>query len=254
MIILLSPAKTLDFEPHNKTLHASTIRFPEEATQLANKLKRSSIKGLRELMNISKDLALLNKERYEEFDVDTIDKKGKESLLAFNGGVYQGLDAPSLQDEAFDYAQDHVRILSGMYGLLRPLDKMHEYRLEMGTKLPIRRKKNLYEFWGDKITNLLNQDLEEIDSDVIVNCASNEYFKAINTKKLKARIIDIQFKEMHNGELKFISFNAKKARGLMTRYAIDHSITNPEDLKAFNYEDYAYNSELSEGDNWVFTR
>ena len=253
MIILLSPAKTLNFNPIETGLQASSVRFQEEPVQLVNKLKRMSNKGMRELMSISKDLAQLNKDRYESFDIETIDNEGKEALLAFNGGVYQGLDAETLDRNGLEYAQDHVRILSGLYGLLRPLDRMHEYRLEMGTKLPIRRKKNLYEFWGDKITTILQEDLDQTGSDVIVNCASQEYFKAVNASKIKAKIIDIQFKEMHKGELKFISFNAKKARGLMTRYAIDHSITDAEDLKAFNYEDYALNSDLSSENEWFFT-
>ncbi len=254
MIILLSPAKTLNFNPIETGLQASSVRFQEEPVQLVNKLKRMSNKGMRELMSISKDLAQLNKDRYKSFDIETIDNEGKEALLAFNGGVYQGLDAETLDRNGLEYAQDHVRILSGLYGLLRPLDRMHEYRLEMGTKLPIRRKKNLYEFWGDKITTILQEDLDQTGSDVIVNCASQEYFKAVNASKIKAKIIDIQFKEMHKGELKFISFNAKKARGLMTRYAIDHSITDAEDLKAFNYEDYALNSDLSSENEWFFTR
>lgn len=254
MIILLSPAKTLNFDPVETGLENSSVRFTDEPVQLVNKLKRMSLKGMRDLMSISKDLAVLNKDRYESFDIDTINDDGKEAILAFNGGVYQGLDAETLNKLGLEYAQDHVRILSGLYGLLRPLDRMHEYRLEMGTSLPIRRKKNLYEFWGDKITNTLQEDLDSSGSDVIINCASQEYFKAINTKKIKGRIIDVHFKEMHNGKLKFISFNAKKARGLMTRFAIDHSITNADDLKAFNYEDYGYDAELSSENEWYFTK
>ena len=254
MIILLSPAKTLNFAPIDTGATSSSVRFTEEPVQLVNKLKKMSLKGIRELMGISKDLASLNKQRYESFDINTIDEKGKEALLAFNGGVYQGLDAETLNSAALEYAQDHVRILSGLYGLLRPLDRMHEYRLEMGTSLPVRRKKNLYEFWGDKITNTLQQDLDNTESNVIINCASQEYFKAINKEKIKGRIVDVHFKEMHNGKLKFISFNAKKARGLMTRYAIDHSITVADELKAFDYEGYRFDSELSSENEWYFTK
>ena len=254
MIVLLSPAKTLDFKAHNKKITSSQTRFDEKSQLLINKLSRTSLKGLRELMHISKDLAVLNKKRYEEFDVANLEERGKEAMLAFNGGVYQGLDASSLSDDAFDYAQDHVRILSGLYGILRPLDKIQEYRLEMGTKLPIRRKKNLYEFWEDKPTQILNEDLEQVNSDVIVNCASNEYFKVLNTKKLNAKVISMDFREMHNGELKFISFNAKKARGLVTRFAIDNSIIDYKDLRAFDYEDYSFNKSMSSETEYVFTR
>jgi len=205
-------------------------------------------------MKISKDLAVLNKQRYIDYDNDAFETRGKEAVLAFNGGVYQGLDANSLAENAFDYTQDHVRILSGLYGLVRPLDKIQEYRLEMGTQLPIRRKKNLYGFWGEKITDLLNDDLEEINAQTVINLASQEYFHAIKTDKVKGNIIHINFKEMHNGTMKFISFNAKKARGLMTRYAIDHSILDPEQLKGFDTEDYSFNAELSSEYEWMFTR
>lgn len=254
MIILLSPAKSLNFDKHDKVLNSSSTRFNQESQQLINKLKKSSIKGIRELMKISKDLAVLNKQRYVEYDNDAFETRGKEAVLAFNGGVYQGLDAKSLPEEAFDYTQDHVRILSGLYGLVRPLDKIQEYRLEMGIQLPIRRKKNLYGFWGDKITNLLNQDLAEIQSETVINLASQEYFHSIQTDKVKGQIINVNFKEMHNGTMKFISFNAKKARGLMTRYAIDHSILEPNELKNFDTEDYSFNPELSTEFDWMFTR
>lgn len=254
MIILLSPAKTLDFKSHTKELNASHTRFNDKSQQLINKLSRSSIKGLRELMHISKDLAVLNKERYESYDIEKIEERGKEAMLAFNGGVYQGLDANTLSVSAFDYAQDHVRILSGLYGILRPLDKIQEYRLEMGTKLPIRRKKNLYEFWGEEPTVALNNDLSDIKSEIIFNAASNEYFKVVNKKKLNAQIIDVDFREMHNGELKFISFNAKKARGLITRFAIDNNILDYKDMRGFDYEHYSFNKSLSSDTKFVFTR
>jgi len=254
MIILLSPAKSLNWDQHDKNLHSSSTRFNDESLQLITKLKKTSLKKLRELMSISKDLAVLNKQRYIDYDTDAFETRGKEAVLAFNGGVYQGLDAKTLSDSGFDYAQDHVRILSGLYGLVRPLDKIQEYRLEMGTSLAIRRKKNLYGFWGDKITDLLNEDIEESNSTHVVNLASQEYFQAINTKKLKGELININFKEMHNGTMKFISFNAKKARGLMTRYAIDHNVNSIEALKAFDYEDYAFDESLSEGNNWIFSR
>jgi len=254
MIILLSPAKSLNFKDHGKSLDSTAIRFSEESQQLVTKLSKTSMKGLRELMSISKDLAKLNKQRYLDYDNEAFDERGKESILAFDGGVYQGLDANTLSDDAFEYSQDHIRILSGLYGLLRPLDKIQEYRLEMGTQLPIRRKKNLYGFWGNKITDLLNHDLQEVGSNTVVNLASQEYFRSIDRQKIAADIIDINFKEMHNGTMKFISFNAKKARGLMTRYAIDHSITDPQKLKNFDYEDYSFAADLSTENNWMFTR
>ncbi|MDA9773637.1 peroxide stress protein YaaA [Saprospiraceae bacterium] len=254
MIILLSPAKSLDFSKHDKDIVSTSTRFNEESQQLINKLKKTSIKGLRELMKISKDLAVLNKQRYIDYDTEAFEQRGKEAVLAFNGGVYQGLEAKTLNEAAFDYTQDHLRILSGLYGLVRPLDKIQEYRLEMGTQLPIRRKKNLYGFWGDKITDLLNEDLSAIESETVVNLASQEYFGAVNTKKVKGNIITANFKEMHNGTMKFISFNAKKARGLMTRYAIDHSILDPQQLKNFDTEDYSFNEEMSTETEWMFTR
>ncbi len=254
MIILLSPAKSLNFDAHDKDVVSSSTRFNEESQQLINKLKKSSIKGLRELMKISKDLAVLNKQRYLDYDNEAFDSRGKEAVLAFNGGVYQGLDAKTLPTESFEYTQDHIRILSGLYGLLRPLDKIQEYRLEMGTQLAIRRKKNLYGFWGDKITNVLNEDMKAMGADTVVNLASQEYFHAIQVEKVRGQVITVHFKEMHKGSLKFISFNAKKARGLMARYAIDHSIVDPQQLKQFDTEEYGFNQELSTENEWMFTR
>ena len=253
MIILLSPAKTLDFKKHNKIIESSKTRFDEKSQQLINKLSRSSLKGLRELMHISKDLAVVNKQRYEEYDIEKLEERGKEAVLAFNGGVYQGLDANTLPDNAFDYTQDHVRILSGLYGILRPLDRIQEYRLEMGTKLPIRRKKNLYEFWKDKITPQLNSEIAE--GEIVVNLASNEYFKAVDKKKLNGELISPVFKDYKNGKLKVISFFAKKARGTMARFLVENKSSTLEDILSFQEDDYRYSEKDTTRENEpVFVR
>lgn len=254
MIILLSPAKSLNEDALELQLPVSTPRFPVETNQLIAKLSSLSLKALQDLMKISPALAKLNKERYVDFDREDPTARAKASIYTFSGGVYQGLDIGSMNEAEVEFVNQHTRILSGLYGLLRPLDLIQPYRLEMGTSLSLRRKKHLYDFWGDKITELLAADLQGSQSKIIVNCASNEYMKAIRPKLLDAKIIDLGFKEMHKGELKFISFNAKKARGMVVRYAAQNRVQTVEDLKGFNLDGYAFHESLSTDTKWMFTR
>ncbi len=247
MIALLSPAKSLDIEkdkyPDLQTEHA----FPKETMQLVQILKKMGVEDLRGLMSISEKLGAMNVSRYKAFKKDYPEELSAASIFAFRGDVYQGFDADTANKNDIKYAQKHVRILSGLYGVLRPMDKMQAYRLEMGTKLTNKKGKNLYEFWGDKISKQLNQDLAQLKSDTIINLASNEYFKAVDQKKLKANIIDIDFREERDGKLKFVSFSAKKARGFMARFLVDHRVKSPEGLMEFNTEGYVYSGGLDEG-------
>ncbi len=218
-----------------------------------------SRKKLTELMGISKDLAQLNYERYLSWQPDSDNYRNhpgnaKQALLAFRGDVYLGMEAETFSEEDFAFAQDHLRILSGLYGLLRPLDLIQPYRLEMGTKLPVRRKKNLYQFWGPRLTDKVNEVLADSPSPVLVNLASKEYYSSLQPDGLNARIITPAFLDMKNGQYKMISFFAKKARGMMASWIIRHRLSDPEGLRDFNTGGYAWNEDLSEGDNWVFTR
>lgn len=253
MITLLSPAKTLDYSEDGKYGHTMP-RMIDETIKLVDVLKKKNSKKLQDLMSISKNIADLNVERYQNFSHDFSEENSKPAVLAFKGDVYLGLEAETLTKEEIDFAQDHVRILSGLYGLLRPLDLMQPYRLEMGTTLKTRRGSNLYQFWKDRITDLLNEDLEAHENKTIVNLASNEYFKAINKKKLNGEILDINFKEERDGTLKFISFNGKKARGMMTKYLIQNKIDTVEDLKGFDTEGYYFSVDHSSDKEWLFIR
>ncbi|MEE9438761.1 MAG: peroxide stress protein YaaA [Saprospiraceae bacterium] len=255
MIILLSPAKTLDYSsPLNVSLDTSIPIFEKETNQLVRILKKLDVNEIKSLMHLSDKLAILNEGRYKEFNKKYDSKNSRAAIMAFKGDVYTGLDTTTLSKEDLIFTNNHVRILSGLYGILKPNDAMQPYRLEMGTKLTNKHGSNLYHFWGDKISNTLNKNLKAQGTDVIVNLASNEYFKVINQKKLKAKVLDIDFREIKNGELKFVSFFAKKARGLMTRFIIDHQITNPLDLRGFDYENYRYNEEGSTEDKYSFIR
>lgn len=254
MISVISPAKSLDFETELPTAQTSQPVYTEKAEQLIKKLKTLSRKKIGELMSISPQLSELNYERYQVWDTEHNVEVARQAILAFKGDVYIGLDAYNFSEGNFEYAQKHLRILSGLYGLLHPLDLIRPYRLEMGTKLPVRRKKNLYEFWGNTQTEMLNKELENHSSKVLINLASNEYFKAVKPKELNADIITPEFKDFKNGEYKMISFLAKKARGMMSAYMIKNEIDNPEDLKGFDVEGYGFNDRLSEGNKWVFTR
>ncbi|MCL4113966.1 UNVERIFIED_CONTAM: hypothetical protein GTU68_035269 [Idotea baltica] len=205
-------------------------------------------------MSISDKLAALNVERFKSFENSYNKDNSKQAILAFTGDVYQGLDASSLSADQILWAQDHVRILSGFYGLLRPLDVMQPYRLEMGTKLKTAQGKDLYEFWGTKISEKINEDLKKIKSEVIINLASQEYCKAVDPKVLKGDVQEIDFREDRDGKFKFISFSAKKARGYMTQYIVRNQIKDPEEIKGFDMEGYLYNPELSQDGTWTFTR
>jgi len=254
MIIVISPAKTLDFETAVPTTEKLDIRFPKEATSLVKKLKTKKPDELSKLMSISSPLANLNHHRFQLWNHPFNEEDTRAALFAFKGDVYNGLDAYSLNEIEINYTNSHLRILSGLYGILRPLDAIMPYRLEMGTKLEIRSKKNLYEYWGDKITQLLLNDMMENKEEVLINLASNEYFKSINKKKLNKRIVTPVFKDQKNGEYKVISFFAKKARGLMTRFIIQNKIENPDDLRAFDLDGYYYHQDLSKPDMPTFVR
>lgn len=243
MKIVISPAKSLDFESKLPTTRGTQPKFLEQAEALNRKLESKSKKAIGSLMSISDKLAELNYQRYKDFTTPFTKSNARPAAYAFNGDVYTGLDIHSLSGEKLDLLQNTLRILSGMYGILRPLDLMQPYRLEMGTDLKIGRKKNLYEFWGSTITQSINEELE--DGELFVNLASNEYFKAVKPKELKVPVISPVFKDFKNGKLKIISFFAKKARGSMTRYLIDTNATSLEDIKGFNYDGYAFSEEYT---------
>ena len=253
MLFLISPAKSLDYS-ETSVEEATLPRMRKNTQELVGIMQQKSAGELKELMNISDNLAILNADRYRKFGKRFTPKNSKQAILAFKGDVYLGLDASDFSEEDFEYAQKHLRILSGLYGLLKPLDKIQPYRLEMGTKLVTQKGRNLYHYWDDQITNLVNKDLKQSESKVIINLASNEYFKSIQKKNLKGELYNLSFKDEKNGEYKIISFFAKKARGMMCRFATKNKITKPEDLKGFDYEGYVYNDALSEEKDWVFTR
>ncbi|MEM6398598.1 MAG: peroxide stress protein YaaA [Bacteroidota bacterium] len=252
MIALLSPAKTLDFSAVDTK--STQARLLEQSESLVKKLRRRSIADLQEMMSISEDLAKLNKQRYNDFHLPFDDDNAKPALFAFKGDVYQGLEAETMSEADIDFAQDHLRILSGLYGLLRPRDLMQAYRLEMGTKLPNRKGKDLYAFWGAQITDLLNEDLRRSKAKLVLNLASKEYFESLDTDKLEAPVLDVDLREDRDGKLKFITYNAKKARGRMARLMIDERITEPEDLKGLDVDGYVYRDDLSEEGKWLFVK
>jgi len=254
MIAILSPAKKLDFKKEVPTKKDSEIIFSDEAAALAYKLKKFSPDELMKLMKISRQLGELNAERFHKWHWPYDDKESRQAIFAFNGEAYNGLDAFTLTSKETDIAQNQLRIISGMYGILRPLDRIMPYRLEMSTKLSTDEGKDLYEFWGQKLTSQLNRDLKQGNHKALVNLASQEYFKALDAEKIEKPIITPVFKENKNGEYKVISIYAKKARGMMVRFIIQNNLTDPEDLKAFDEDGYHFNNELSEGNEIVFTR
>ncbi|AOW21896.1 peroxide stress protein YaaA [Urechidicola croceus] len=252
MKIVVSPAKSLDFETKvPTTLHTQGV-FLKEAEKLNSVLKKKSVKSLSKLMSISENLGRLNFDRNQEWNLPFDLDNARQAVYAFKGDVYIGLDAYTIPQEKIGQLQDKLRILSGQYGLLKPLDLIQPYRLEMGTKLKVGRKDNLYQYWGSSVTDALNNELK--DDDFLVNLASNEYFKVIKPKELKVPIITPVFKDYKEGKLKMISFFAKKARGMMVRYIIDNNINTVEDLKGFNYDGYGFDSNLSTETELVFTR
>jgi len=253
MLMVVSPAKKLDYESKLPTSSYSQPQFLEHSRELIDDLKQLEPHQVSNLMGISQQLGELNAQRYQEWHTPFTPDNARPSVLAFKGDVYEGMAPEKFTQNDFDFAQHHLRILSGLYGVLRPLDLMQPYRLEMGTKFQNARGKDLYAFWKGTITAHLKNELEQ-DDGVLINLASNEYFKAVDHRKLGARIITPQFKDWKNGQYKMISFYAKKARGMMAAYIIRNRLTDPEDVKGFDTDGYAFNEELSNGDNWVFTR
>ena len=252
MIILLSPAKSLDFETPSEHLPATQPDFVDQSRVLIDQLRKLGSTEIAGLMSISDKLAELNYQRYQQWQPKFTISNSKQAVLAFTGDVYQGLDATTLTEAQLQFAQQHLRILSGLYGLLKPLDLIQPYRLEMGTKFNNDRGSNLYEFWGNQLTDELNRLLEK--EKVIINLASNEYFKAVKARQVEGEIITPQFKDMKNGNYKVISFFAKRARGAMARYIIEKQIDNSEQLKKFNWQGYRFDKALTSANEWVFCR
>ena len=252
MLIVLSPAKRLDFTEADPALPASERRFREDTANLSRTARARTVAELRRLMGISDDLARLNRERFQAFDADSTD--GVQAAFAFAGDVYEGLKARELDAASLGWAQAHVRILSGLYGLLRPLDRIQPYRLEMGTRLKTRRGASLYDFWGDRISKQLNADAQGQADPTLVNLASQEYFGAVDARALKLPVVTPHFRESKDGESRIISFFAKKARGAMARFAIDERIERAGDLKAFDRDGYHFDKAGSTETDWIFTR
>ena len=252
MKILLSPAKSLDFKSDLPTSKTSSICFEKEAQYLNSILKSKNPKELSDLMSISSKIADLNYERNHSWSLPFTNTNARQAVYAFSGDVYRGLDAYSIDDSRIDFLQNSVRILSGLYGLIKPLDLIQPYRLEMGTKLAFDSNKNLYDFWRKKITQQLNSELH--DKEPILNLASKEYFEAIDTKVIKSDVYSANFKQFKNGELKTIAIFSKKARGMMTRFIVDNHIANISDIKSFDYDGYMFHEKLSTDKELIFTR
>jgi len=255
MLIVISPAKKLDFDSLPQTDEFSMPDCLEDASELINTLRGYSVKQLEKLMHLSHNLAQLNHDRYQDWELPFKPQNAKQAILTFKGDVYAGINIESFSDEDLAFTQDHLRILSGLYGLLRPLDLMQPYRLEMGTRLENERGKNLYEFWGSRIAQLINQQLQQSGTDTLVNLASNEYFKSVKAKELNGQIITPVFKEKReDGSYKIIGIYAKKARGMMSAYILKNQLTQVEDIKQFSQAGYQYNPDLSNKTDWVFSR
>ena len=254
MLIVLSPAKTLDYEtPTTTDVHTMPDFIPHSA-ELVEVLKKMPPAEIASLMQVSDTLAHLNAGRFASWSTSFTQENARQAVLAFNGDVYEGFDAPSLTEKQLAYAQSHLRILSGLYGVLRPLDLMQPYRLEMGTRLANARGKDLYAFWGNFVTEALNEELVSRNSAALVNLASEEYFKVVKPKLLKVPVITPVFEDWKGGKYKVISFFAKRARGLMARYAAVKGISQPENLKQFDLEGYAFEADASSERTWVFRR
>ncbi|WP_026950993.1 peroxide stress protein YaaA [Algoriphagus mannitolivorans] len=250
MLILISPAKTLDYsDPHIQKF--TQPDFGSDVKTLVQAMKKKSAREIAELMDISENLAQLNEQRYKNFQKEFSFENSKQALLAFKGDVYTKIDVDNYSFQDFEFAQNHLRILSGLYGLLKPLDLIQPYRLEMGTRLETKKGKNLYEYWGTKIAKAINLAAE---GEPIINLASQEYFKAVDLKALKSKVITIHFKEFKNGKYQIVGFFAKQARGMMTNFAIKNKITDPEALKAFHDEGYEFSEPQSNSEEWVFVR
>ena len=252
MKVLLSPAKSLDFKSKLPTEKNSFLCFEKEAKYLNSILRRKSPMDLSELMGVSTKIADLNFERNHNWSLPFTKKNSRQSVYAFSGDVYRGLDAYSINDDKIDFMQRTVRIISGLYGLLKPLDLIQPYRLEMGTKLSFDNNRNLYDYWREKITNQLNSEL--LENEPVLNLASNEYFKVIDSKVVNADIYSANFKEFKDGNFKTIAIFSKKARGMMTRFIIDNNITDISDIKSFDHDGYMFHKELSTENELIFTR
>lgn len=254
MITVLSPSKTLNEDPELITKEYSIPEFLERSEVLVEKLREFSPSEMGKLMDINPKLSEVNVERYLQWKLPFDTTNSDRALLMFKGEVFNGLKAETLNEDDLLYAQDHLRILSGLYGILKPLDLMQPYRLEMGTSLEIDHWKNLYDYWDNRITEKINEEMGSQDEKVLLNLASDEYFKVLDPSKIDARILKCQFKEERDGKLKFITIYGKKARGLMTRFIIQNKIDRAEDLKAFDLDGYHYNEEHSSDDTWMFSR
>ena len=252
MLVVISPAKRLDWSPVEGEI--TDPDFQADAVRLSKTMRGLTLGDLKKLMNLSPDLARLNRDRFKAFDADPIQESVRPAVRAFAGDTYIGLEASSLDADEMSWAQDHLRILSGLYGVLRPMDAIQPYRLEMGSRLKTRRGKTLYDYWGTQISKALVSQADELGTDTLINCASQEYFGAADTKALKLRVITPVFMEEKNGEAKIVSFFAKKARGSMARYVIQRRLTDPEGIKDFDLGGYRYQPDMSEGDRWVFLR
>lgn len=252
MKLVLSPAKSLDYDSKLPTTKTTDSCFLNESQRINTLLKKESPKQLSKLMKISDNLSQLNYDRNQEWTLPFTKDNARQAIYAFSGDVYRGLDAYSIDNNKLDKVQDTVRIISGLYGLLKPLDLIQPYRLEMGTKFPVGKNKNLYEFWRKQVTQALNDELE--DDELFLNLASQEYFKAVDTKALKVPVINIKFQELKDGKYKTIAIFSKLARGLMTRYVIDTNAKTLEDVKGFSQDNYRYTEDLSSENELVFTR
>ena len=252
MKIVISPAKSLNYEKTVPVTTHTEPQFLKQAATIQNTLKKKKPNQLSELMDISAKLAELNWQRNQDWHLPFTAENARQAVYAFDGDVYTGLDVYTLPEDKISILQERLRILSGLYGLLKPLDLMQAYRLEMGTAMPVRKNKNLYEFWKKTVTKSLNDELQ--NDELFLNLASNEYFSAVDAKALKVPVITPEFKDYKDGKLKMISFFAKKARGMMVRYIIDTNAETIDDLKGFNYEGYAFDTNLSKGNTLVFTR
>jgi len=252
MLTVISPAKSLDMDPVDVV--ATGPAFQDDAIRLSKTARNLTLGGLRDLMGISDDLARLNRDRFRAFAAEPSADATKAAAFAFNGDTYQGLEAKTLDPADLEWAQDHLRILSGLYGLLRPLDAIQPYRLEMGSRLKTRRGKSLYDYWGNQIAKSLNAQADAVDTEVLVNCASQEYFGAADHKALKLRVITPQFMEVKDNKPRIVSFFAKRARGAMARHLTTARATDPEEIKNFSAGGYAFDADLSAGDKWVFVR
>lgn len=252
MKLVLSPAKSLDFETQLPTTKNTQACFLKEAERLNKLLKKKSAKSLSKLMHISENLGQLNYQRNQDWSLPFTNQNARPAVYTFSGDVYRGLDANTIPTDKIETLQNTVRILSGLYGVLKPLDLIQAYRLEMGTKMPVGKNKNLYEFWKKKVTQTLNDELQE--NELFLNLASNEYFKAVDAKSLKVPVITANFKDLKNGEYKVISFFAKQARGAMARYIVDTNAKTISDIKGFNYDGYGFSENLSTNNELVFIR